>query len=374
MNLHQSGNGREPYSTQTLLRTQRNTESDSRSGPGDHRWSIPVIAILLLFATNAWSGDPPSVTPVRVAVEPLAAVAVTLRGSVPATVISLNRTRVPSRIAGVIESLDVVAGQVVDGGDTLVTLDCIEPRQNLARSEAQLQALEARRQLADQQLQRAIRLLPTRNISEEQANQRRAEFDAVQAEISAQRVQIAIAGRQVEHCTISSPYGGVVVERLASLGEYVSPGTPVVEVLDTTDLEVKAQIPLESVRDLTARSPVFSAVGRQYPLTLRVLLPLVDEASRSREARLSFRSTSTLAGTPGQLVWIKSDRAIPAHLLVSHGGRNGIFVAEQGVARFVELPGALHGRPTATDLDPATLIVTDGRHLLEQGSPIDIAP
>lgn len=378
---HQSGDGRESYSTQTPPRTQRNTESGSPSNLGvaqfrqaARQWSIPFIAILLLGAPAAWSGDPPSTAPVRVTVEPLAAVAVTLREAVPATVVSLNRTRVPSQIAGVIESIAVVAGEVVDGGDTLVTLDCTEPRQNLARSEAQLQALQARRQLADQQLQRAIRLLPTRNISEEQANQRRAEFDAVQAEISAQRVQIAIAGRQVEHCTIRSPYSGVVIERLASLGEYASPGTPVVEVLDTSELEVSARVPLESARDLSERSPMFSAAGRQYPLNLRTLLPLVDESSRSREARLTFSSTSTFVGTPGQVVWIKTDRAIPAHLLVSHGGHNGVFIAEQRVARFVELPGALHGRPAITDLDPSTLIVTDGRHLLEPGSPIDIAP
>ncbi len=330
---------------------------------------LAACAVPLLGAATSVTAAEPVV---RVRVQPLSEIAVTLSESAPATVVSLNQARVSSQLAGVIESIDVEVGEHAAAGEVLATLDCTDYRQNLARGEAQLEALRARRRLADEQLKRALKLLPTRNISEEQVNQRRAEYDAAAAELVAQRAQIAIAERQVDNCRIDSPYDGVVIRRHASKGDFVSPGSPIVDVLDTADLEVSTRVPLAAVERLEEQRLVFRTERRDYPVRLRTLLPLVDESSRSREARLVFEGESALAGTPGRLVWLTDRPAIPGHLMVERADELGLFVAVNGQARFVPLPGALAGRPVQTDLEPATRIVTEGRHLLEPDMAIEI--
>ncbi len=307
---------------------------------------------------------------VPVSVEPLSALAVTLSGSAPGTAVSLHHTEVASRLAGVIDSIAVEVGDRVATGDVLAELDCTEYARELARHEAQLEALEARRTLADAQLQRALKLLPTRNIPEEQVNQRRAEFDVASAEIVAQKAQVAISRRQVEHCRIVSPFDGVVTRRTASLGAYVSPGTAVAEVIDTERVEVSSQVPLGDVGQLATRPLSFRTDNGEYEVALRTLVPLIDASSRSQEARLRFAGEPAVPGTPGRVVWVADDSAVPAHLLVAHDGALGVYVADDGVARFVPLPGAVEGRAAAANLDPDTLVITLGRHAVAPGRPI----
>ena len=310
--------------------------------------------------------------PVQVTARPLSELSVTLRGSAPATVVSLNRTQVAARLAATISSIEVVVGDTVVAGATLATLDCTEYRQELARNEALLDAYQARRELADQQLARALKLLPTRNISEEQVNQRRAEFEAAEAEIVAQRAQIAISRRQVQYCTIASPFDGVVVERLSSEGAYVSPGTPVVEVLGTNRDELDSRIPVDATGSLSSSAATFQTEDAQYSVSLRTMLPLIDETSRSRRARFSFDDERPLAGTPGRLVWVTEPDAVPAHLVVSRPEGLGVYVAEGDRARFVVLPDALPGRPASTGLPPDALIIVEGRYNIVSGSRIAV--
>lgn len=345
-----------------------------------HRVLRTSVAFAWLFAATAAAqnadggveqadGDP---APPRVTVRPLAEVAVTLSESAPARVVALRRAGVASQLSGVIERIDIDVGERVTAGEVLATLDCTEYRQDLARHEAQLGAIIARRTLADEQLKRALKLLPTRNISEEQVNQRRAEYDATAAELVAQRAQIAIANRQVDLCRIDAPFSGVVTARHVSLGDYLVPGTPVLELLDTGRLEVATDVPLSAGGEMAGEGLVFQADGRDYPVRLRTWLPLVDAARRTREARLVFTAEPTLAGTPGRLAWTTSEQALPAHLLVTRPEGLGVFLAEDGHARFVALPGALPGRPVAVELAADSRVVVEGRHRLEPGQPVDI--
>jgi hypothetical protein len=47
-----------------------------------------------------------------------------------------------------------------------------------------------------------------------------------------------------------------------------------------------------------------------------------------------------------------------------------VFVESAGKARFHVLPEAQEGRPVLLDLPPETQIVTEGRHALQDGMPL----
>ncbi|MCZ7596505.1 MAG: HlyD family efflux transporter periplasmic adaptor subunit [Gammaproteobacteria bacterium] len=85
----------------------------------------------------------------------------------------------------------------------------------------------------------------------------------------AQKAQVAISRRQVEHCRVVSPFDGVVTRRAASLGAYVSPGTAVAEIIDTDRVEVTSQVPLGDVGLLATRPLSFRTDNGEYEVTLR---------------------------------------------------------------------------------------------------------
>ncbi|WP_455216774.1 hypothetical protein, partial [Kaarinaea lacus] len=95
-----------------------------------------------------------------------------------------------------------------------------------------------------------------------------------------------------------------------------------------------------------------------------------DSKSRTREARLLFTENPALPGSAGELVWEQPSASLPADLLVKRNGKLGVFVLNDGQAKFVPLAGAEAGRPAIVNLAPATEIITQGRFRLQDGDSV----
>ena len=293
----------------------------------------------------------------------------------PATTLSLNDSRIGSRIAGMVQSLPVRVGDRVEAGQVLATLDCRSNRIKQRQAEAALDAARARITLARTQLQRSRTLEKERNIPVETVNQREADLNTARADLASARAALDQARLEVEHCTITAPFTGVVMERLAGEGEWVAPGAPLLRLLDSERLEVSAQIPLHRLASLQRTTATWLQTGQgRYPLRLQRLVPAVDPRGRYREARLLFSERPALPGSSGRLVWRDIRPHLPADLPVRRDGVLGVFLDRDGIARFHPLPGAVEGQPAPSDLPGDALVILDGRWGLRDGDPVEAAP
>lgn len=293
----------------------------------------------------------------RVTVKPLAEVWIHPQQSAPATVLSLNRSRLSAQLDARIEAIPVRVGERVARGETLVRLDCRDYRLAAARA-------GARHELARQQFARARSLHAQANVSEELLDQRRAEHAEAEADLRQARLA-------VERCALRAPFDGVVLARLAAEGDLAAPGTPLVEFLDSRRLEVSAQVPMDAVAGLARADQVwFQSGGRRHPLRLRAMTPALDPAARNREVRYEFMRRRPLPGSAGRLVWQAPQAHVPADLLVRRDGSLGLLLVEDGRARFLALPGALEGHPAPAALAPETRVIVQGRHSVSDGDPV----
>lgn len=309
--------------------------------------------------------------PVPVTLANLAEVTVFPERTGPATVISLNESRLSAELNARIDRIAVQVGDVVKPGSTLVVLDCEDNHIARRQAEAGLKSLETSLGLARQQLERARTLKKQRSVSEELLDQRQAEVNRLDAERQVQLARVATAKRAVEKCTVRAPFHAVVLERLASVGELANPGAPLIHLLDIEALEVSARVQDPDVPGVrTAQALWLEHQERRYPLTIRTILPVIDTLTRNREVRLEFQDQRALPGAVGRLVWRSPDPHVPAELVVGRDGRLGVFVERNGMARFQPLPGAQSGRPARTVLAPDTRVVVEGRFNLTDGDPI----
>lgn len=125
---------------------------------------------------------------------------------------------------------------------------------------------------------------------------------------------------------------------------------------------------LASLND--APHSAFEYAGKRYPTRIRRVLPVVAEHNRTRMVRLTFSAGGEPIGAAGRLVWRGRERLLPADYLVRSGGRLGIFLLDQGVARFHPLPTAVVGQPTAIDLANDVTLVVEGRARLSDGDAV----
>jgi RND family efflux transporter MFP subunit len=306
---------------------------------------------------------------VAIATQPLSQLAVYPEREAFATVLSLNDSRIAAEVSARIVEIPVEIGQVVERGALLVRLDAGDFDLAVRQAEAALEAVRARAQLARAQLERARALKEQGFISSEALNQRESEARAAAAEAASSEAALASARRALGKSVVRAPFRAIVRERLASVGEIASPGTPLLRVLDASRIEVSAQVHNEDAGELPRVKQVdfVDQAGKAYPVRLLRVVPALDPRERSQEARLRFAAQPALPGSAGRLLWRTQRAHVPAAYVLRRDGQLGVFVAEDGKARFVPLREAQEGRPAAVDLPPQTRIVTEGRLQLRPG-------
>jgi len=168
----------------------------------------------------------------------------------------------------------------------------------------------------------------------------------------------------------------MVNKRIASVGEMLSIGSPVLEIVELNNLEVSAEVSLlDSLSFTQASAFYFEATDKKYSLKKRILLPVVSNETRSREARLNFTSQSALPGVTGRLFWVSPQAHLPAHLLLERNGVYGVFILQDKLVKFIEINNAQEGRPIPLADQKQwhnRQLVIDGRHGLINNQQVTV--
>ena len=222
------------------------------------RIAIPFLlalgTVVALVALGLFKKQPPK-QEVRIPpalVEVVSAVKQDVRFQVDSqgTVEPRTETTLVSEVAGKIVSVSpaLVAGGFFREGDILVDIDPSDYQVELKRAEAEYTRQKlalSQEQARSEQARRDWEALGRGEASEltlRVPQLREAEANVVSAEATLEKAQ-----RNFERTRIRAPYDGMVREKRADLGQYVSPGTPVASLFATDYAEVR--LPLTS-RDL----------------------------------------------------------------------------------------------------------------------------
>lgn len=303
----------------------------------------------------------------------LADIAVYPQRSAPATVVSLNATAVSAEIPAKIQALNVRVGDIVEKGEVLVSLKCVDYELAETEAAAGLKALEARIELAKRRLARTRQLTMKQSVSEELLDERESDLAVLLADRAAARASLAMAKEKVANCEIESPFRALVTERSSSVGNYAEVGKPLVRILDVDQLEISAQVndgDVAQLRDVTQLN--LQHEGNSYPVELRAILPSINSETRNREVRLLFQNGPALPGAAGKLIWRDTRPHLPGNLIVRRDGGLGAFVVKNQRARFIALPGAQAGRASPVMLELDTEVITVGQFSLNDNDAVVI--
>lgn len=169
---------------------------------------------------------------------------------------------VAARTDGVVESVSVKQGDVVQARQVLATLD---PRAakiarataqaGVARAKAQLAGLQVSLKQAEQRAPRVVAAAKAGAATGEAAEQARdtiaslkAKQSAAQAELDAAQQKLAAATLDLDATTLRAPVAGSVVARHVAVGQSVSAssGQPLFELLPDRPHIVRAQIDVDA--------------------------------------------------------------------------------------------------------------------------------
>lgn len=349
-----------------VLKTSRNNFC------GNKRFAHAVILMALLFSLPAIACAATEHT-IKVKTAAYKDIAINVTHTLGGVVPAKNNSRISAQISAVIKQFHVDVGYEVKKGDDLVTLECKENHLKLKQAKANLKAEIAQLTNARSQFNQARKLNKQGNISREIYNQREAEEDRLKATVENRKAAIALAQINVDRCHIKAPFDGYITRRDASVGELTQPGTALLQLVSKTNDVVEVKINNRLLESFTqGKNYRFVFDDKAYPVKVKDIIPVLDRASRNHIARLSFIDKHAITGSVGKVKWQERAASIPASYIVRRDNKLGILIAENNIAKFIEIKNALEGQPAYITLDDDTHIITQGRFNVKDGNALKI--
>lgn len=278
------------------------------------------------------------------------------------TVRTKESATIAARVPGTIDELLVAEGATVKKGDALFRVDRanLENAVKLAEIADRKAALDFRRM--------------TRLVAEGAVTRDAYEKAEVQAKSAA--LQLAVARKNLADSEVCAPFDGVITEKRRDMGDFVSPGAPVLRMDNTSAYEIRFALNAsdygnvkvgETVVRLAPAAGAAGAPTNGFPVAYRS--PSVNPATRTFEIRIAVPKTDDLA--PGMIrdatvVFARTTSdALPAAAVNPLNGTNCVAVVRGGrlavlpVAAGVEQNGmrAVRGVPPDADVVAAAMLL-----------------
>ncbi|HPF60720.1 MAG: efflux RND transporter periplasmic adaptor subunit [Gemmatimonadales bacterium] len=337
---------------------------------------LRVLPVLLFLAACGGGGDaaapgqgggPPPATPVEVAVAFRDTVvdAITATGEVE----PLQQVELTPDVDGRVTELLFREGSRVAQGAPLLKVDDAELRAQVARATAD-------RDLANQALERTRVLLADRAAAP--ADLERAEATARAAEAALELLAV-----RLERTTVRAPFAGLIGARRVSLGDYVTPQTPLLTLQTVSPQRIAFQVPERYATSLARGQEVTFRVaalpGRTFTARVDFVDPVVTLPARAITVKAVAPNAdgALQAGMFVEARLATETRAaatiVPEEAISPSAGASFVWVAIDGKAtrREVELgvrtPGFVE---VVRGVDPGEQVVVAGLERLYEGAAL----
>ena len=339
--------------------------------------TLALLASLMLYGIASGAQDAPlplskprQETPTSVKV--LTAYTPDEAPTFPAKVAAGDSAMLAFRVAGQLRELKVHMGESVVKGAVLAELDSTDFRLRLDASQAEFD-------LAKLEADRASALYEQQLISEDQ-------YDTAQTLLATSGARLEQAREQLSFCKLTAPFAGAIAFTYAMPSEIVGPQQPVLNLQDTSTLDIQFNLPPRFQQLLEGDSKaVFTVMFELMPgidleTQYKELSMQPDPDTNSYPVTLSVTSPADFSARPGMPASVRlhhpslSDArwTPPAEALFDRSGQlahvwriNTSDMTIQKVAVELGGDGAL-----SAGLNPGDQIVAAGVDRLQEGQSV----
>ena len=224
--------------------------------------------------------------PTPVNVEPAEVRLLAPTKNVSGAIVSPNDTLVAARIGGVLIEVDKVGTKVSRGEVFAVIVDAALKYRHDEQA-ARVTASERRFNFLSSEVSRLEALAKRDLSSKNELDRTLSERDQAKAEVAENIAQLEQIKLSQAYQSMKAPFDGVIVERLADVGELVGPGTAVVRLVQTNELEISARVSVSSLAYVSeGKSLSFESSIGSGSASVRTIVPVADSRTRLVEIRV----------------------------------------------------------------------------------------
>ena len=341
---------------------------------------LPILAVLGCQKKAA----PPATAgmqglPVQTAAVTLAPVAQS--SEYVATIKSRRSASILPQVNGLLTQILVHSGDRVKAGQTLMEID---PRQQQATVNAQRATEQQKKALYDYttvEVERQHKLFDAGVTSRDTYEQAQQAFQNAKADYESAVELRKTQEEQLAYYTIRAPFDGVVTKKWADVGDFATPGKPLIAIEDPSALQLEADVPeaiashIQHDLRLTAR---VDGVSGELTGTVSEIAPAADSISRTFRVKVDFSDQPGLSS--GQFARLlvpvgeSNSLRVPVSAVVQRGQLEIVFaVANQHAQLHLVKTGKPFGDETEilSGLHAGGAVVVEGATQLTDGQTVE---
>ncbi|WP_455367049.1 efflux RND transporter periplasmic adaptor subunit [Kaarinaea lacus] len=212
---------------------------------------------------------------------------------IDATITWRQKTVLSTPVSGVIKSINVSPGALVNKGDVLLQLDDRAIKQHLEEARAEVERMRLLEAEAERELERTNELYDQTLIADHEKQMAIISRAEAAAKHQAAKADLAQAEMDLEYSAIRAPYDAIVVKQYAQVGQTIASLTtitPLLEVAERGMMSAKVLVSGGTVSKLKIGNAAKVQVGgRTYNGTIEAIgLEPVSEKSSKYEVKVSF--------------------------------------------------------------------------------------
>jgi len=195
----------------------------------------------------------------------------------PGKILPLNYSKLAFEVPGKIQQVKIDIGDAVKKGDILAFLDPSEMQANLNQAQARVD-------LAEQALKRFQDLKSKGFISNQELDRANSEFLIAKAQVDLYSVKL-------EQTYIRAPFDGYIQNRFLDSGTVISPGVPILEIIDSSFVEAHVSVPSNVIEGLMEGESYSFLIGMEiFPATLKRYTKMSGQGSDNRLCIFEFNT------------------------------------------------------------------------------------
>jgi len=217
-------------------------------------------------------------------------------------VVARRKAVVSAKIQGRLAELDVDEGSQVREGQVLARLDNGDYQAQIDVARAQVRGTEADLAEQQRQLRLAQNLANAGVVPRDQLEAALSRVRRAEASLSQSKANLSLSEANFQNTFIRAPFTGVVVTKMAEIGESVAPIPPgvnlstssgaIVALVDMTTLEAEVDVSESNVAKLQRGQPAQVSVeafpDRLYRAVLREVIPTADRTKATINVKVTI--------------------------------------------------------------------------------------
>jgi len=295
---------------------------------------------------------------------------------------------------------DVQSGDVVTRGTVLAVVDEKAYRDKVAGAKAQLAEATAKQEKANADYKRASILFKEQSMTAPEYDTYKKEYQSAHAAVAGAKAQLDAAEEDLQHCRLTAPLDGTILQRNIEVGGLASPGIVGFVIADIRSVKAVFGVPSVVLADVKQGSPMSittdSVRGRDFKGTITSIAASADSTTRVFEVEITVPNGEGLLkpGMVASLVVPKGSAkkahasgaavVVPIAAIVrskTNADGYAVFLAEgKGDAATVKQQDVTVGRILGNTVDvtgglePGARVVVRGATLVNDGETVRIIP